>query len=385
MMEPILDSLISAGSWTLRNTLEASVFIGFLLLLSFAFGNRLSPVLRAMLWAVAGLRLILPFAPPSALSVFNLSPAITQPSVADQVPDRVVEFSAMTKAEVVAVPELTSGFTMTLPSWGLVLSLIWLLGAVTLISRAVVRQVRAARVIRGLPVIHEPELNRLLKECARQVGVRLKLSFVAGPPGTGVAIFGFLRETHLIVPADLPTRYSAAEIRGILLHELAHVRRHDLLSNWIALIIQSLHWFNPLVWLAGRRFLADREVLCDRVALRGVPSPARREYGAALIKALELSRAPKPCPALVPFISRKSELQHRLKMIAKPHSPNLTIQLVAAGLAAAVCVTTFTSATADERSETSRNSSEAGREGARDGDKPREGARDGDRPREGAR
>ena len=424
-METMIESVSRAAVWTAKNSLEASLLIGAFLLLFAAFGRQLSPTLRVVLWTVIGARLLLPFAPPSEFSVHNLVPAlsavekVSQPTevVLPETSERFVEIDPVLRAEnagsadTASIPHLPQSPAL---SWQHGLALAWGLVGFGIFLFAIVRQRIAHRKIVRLPRVKSETLNALLTACQRRAEVRRRLRMVAAPSGSGVAVFGFLRVTHLIVPADLEERYSETEIRGILLHELAHVRRGDLLINWIVLAVECLHWFNPLVWFAGRRFLADREVLCDRAALRGLNSEQRRDYGTALIKALQLGRAPQSCPALVPFVSRKAELEHRLTMIAKPHSRSLFLQLTAAAFAVAAAATLFTSAQADdergsprdgerENAERSREGErESGdrsregdrpregdgnrpREGARDGERPRESARDGDRPREGAR
>ena len=73
-METMLDSLTTFAHWVGRNSLESSLLIGAFLLLSLAWGTRLSPLLRLSLWTIVGIRLLLPFAPASSISLFNLAP-----------------------------------------------------------------------------------------------------------------------------------------------------------------------------------------------------------------------------------------------------------------------------------------------------------------------
>mgnify|MGYP001628171317 FL=1 len=295
-METMIESVSRAAVWTAKNSLEASLLIGAFLLLFAAFGRQLSPTLRVVLWTVIGARLLLPFAPPSEFSVHNLVPAlsavekVSQPTevVLPETSERFVEIDPVLRAEnagsadTASIPHLPQSPAL---SWQHGLALAWGLVGFGIFLFAIVRQRIAHRKIVRLPRVKSETLNALLTACQRRAEVRRRLRMVAAPSGSGVAVFGFLRVTHLIVPADLEERYSETEIRGILLHELAHVRRGDLLINWIVLAVECLHWFNPLVWFAGRRFLADREVLCDRAALRGLNSEQRRDYGTVL-----------PCP-----------------------------------------------------------------------------------------
>ena len=77
---------------------------------------------------------------------------------------------------------------------------------------------------------------------------------------------------------------SDQELRLVVRDELVHVQRLDVLQNWLLILLQALHWFNPLVWLALRRMRSDRELVCDAVVLRHLDPTEQREYGATLIK-----------------------------------------------------------------------------------------------------
>ena len=53
----------------------------------------------------------------------------------------------------------------------------------------------------------------------------------------------------ILLPEDWGERFNEGSLRHVLLHELLHIKNHDLIWNWASVAVQALHWFNPLVWL----------------------------------------------------------------------------------------------------------------------------------------
>jgi beta-lactamase regulating signal transducer with metallopeptidase domain len=71
----------------------------------------------------------------------------------------------------------------------------------------------------------------------------------------------------LVLPATLFAALDEAACRQVLLHELAHVQRRDLLLGWIPEIARALYFFNPVAhWLCSRIRL-ERELACDQIAM----------------------------------------------------------------------------------------------------------------------
>ena len=144
----------------------------------------------------------------------------------------------------------------------------------------------------------------------------------------------------------------------VFLHELAHVRRADILLNWLMLFVRSLHWFNPLVWLAMRRLRADRELVCDAMVLAHLAAEERRIYGNTLIRLLNDFPAAGFFPSLAPVINHKNEIKRRIIMIAEFKPEGRVARALSAMLIVAVCGFTFTRAAEKQRKAASESSAE---------------------------
>ena len=130
------------------------------------------------------------------------------------------------------------------------------------------------------------------------------------------AVWGFWHK-RLLLPDGIFDRFSAAELRHIFLHELAHIKRRDLEISWLVAVIQVLHWFNPLLWFAFGRMRADRELATDALVLAPTRDAAPRAYGETILKLIEgLSRA-SPLPSLVGIVESKAAIKERLGALAQ--------------------------------------------------------------------
>jgi hypothetical protein len=139
----------------------------------------------------------------------------------------------------------------------------------------------------------------------------------------------------LLLPDDICDRLDDSELKMIFLHELAHIKRGDILTNWIVIVVRSLHWFNPAVWLAMRRLRADQELVCDARAMAHLGAQERRLYGNTLLKLMIDWSQARPCPSLLPVITNKQDTKRRIIMISqfKP-ARRATVVLSAMTLAA---------------------------------------------------
>ncbi|HSH93643.1 MAG TPA: M56 family metallopeptidase [Roseimicrobium sp.] len=327
--------------WLWRSTWQGSLLILAVLAVQWVFRKQLTPRWRYSLWAVVVIRLALPVTPESAFSVYNWT-RVPSPAPQAAPPSQVANSIERTAPDAVQPPPFkrfpfqgqnpalnlppTGDSTSTPASqppqqrkripWPLVIALIWIAGIAMLILRVAVASLTLSRTLGVTKDIDDLEILSLLNDCRRSMGVTQSIRLVEVEKLGSPALCGWWRP-RLLLPAGLVRQFDLKELRFVFLHELAHVRRHDVLQNWLLTAVQILHWFNPVVWLAFHRLRADRELACDALALSHTQENENKSYGETILKLLQGFVQPSPTPGLVGILEDRKQLKERITMIAQ--------------------------------------------------------------------
>ncbi|MCK5129806.1 MAG: hypothetical protein KAQ68_08135, partial [Clostridiales bacterium] len=130
----------------------------------------------------------------------------------------------------------------------------------------------------------------------------------------------------------------------ILLHELCHVKRYDLLKNYIWLVAKTIYWFNPLVHIAYKNYIENIEVVCDERVIKSLEPNDQCEYTQSLLDVMRLIKKQNELPLTVSFCKNKSTIKRRVLNIMKPAKKSKTVMLITILLACVLIVTCFTTA-----------------------------------------
>ncbi|MCF7789929.1 MAG: hypothetical protein K9N47_27650 [Prosthecobacter sp.] len=355
------DSLLH---WLLRTSLEASLLILAVLGLRLMLGTRLSPAWRIGLWLLVGTKLMLPAFIPAGFGLgswFQQDAAIQASAAAlvsspDFIPPADSGTPQIFSESIGGFPEsagILSGYTLAIS--------LWLTIASFALAAAIYRQRRFNLALRQRPLATAPLLRALLASLSQKAGIHKSVRIILMPAGTTPAVVG-ITQPRILLPEDWETRFDQHSLRHVLLHELLHVKQHDLLWNWAAIAVQSLHWFNPLVWFVVSRFQADRELRCDAGALALLSPTERLDYGHTLLRIQETFFAPPAMAGLAPCVRNHPTLRQRIHMIAHPTTRQPMLQLLLVLTLSALVCYSFTTARAAEKEVPAK---ERTREGAR--------------------
>ncbi len=225
---------------------------------------------------------------------------------------------------------------------GLLLAL-WGLGTVVLAVWRASRIVAFRRRLRD--AVPAPAwLVQETEELGERLQVRVPEILVV--PGLGTPMLWCLGRPKLLLPGQLIKSIEVDRWRGILVHELAHLRRGDQWVGRLELAAGLLWWWNPIYWLTCRRLDAEAELACDAWVVWALPHE-RLNYAEVLFHVCsEFSRAGSPSPALGVAGSGRF-FERRLSMILYERSSCRISPpvLLAAGLLALLALPSWTFAT----------------------------------------
>jgi bla regulator protein BlaR1 len=183
----------------------------------------------------------------------------------------------------------------------------------------------------------DPQLIEQLEAYKQTLHIRRCVKLIVTDYVSSPALTGIFRP-KLLLPAALLPALGAKQLQHIMLHELSHLKRLDLLANAIMQALLAIHWFNPLLWCAYARMREDQELACDALALSRLEPSDRRYYALTIIQLLESWSAYRPFVHAA-GMSGSRPLLRRIMMIHsnKPAGLRRTILGLAALLLIAGC------------------------------------------------
>jgi beta-lactamase regulating signal transducer with metallopeptidase domain len=307
----------------LSNTLAAGALAG-----AAWFAGRVlrRPAAAHGLWILVLLKLCTPplfFVPVFAVSPDWLAPA---PAVRERAVDELPAAEAPAFADaaepaspppppVAAAPPAAAPVDV-----GLLLAGVSLAGSAVVVGMLALRVRRLASLLRYAQPATAPLRSELAILC-RRLGIARPPLLQLVPGCVTPMLWGSPWRARVLLPAELCARMSAGELRSLLAHELAHLRRRDHQVRWLELCCAALFWWHPLVWLAARALRTAEEECCDAWVVWALPGGARA-YADALVKTVQfLSGGAGAVPVAATGIGPVQDLNRRLTMIMKTTTP----------------------------------------------------------------
>lgn len=196
-----------------------------------------------------------------------------------------------------------------------VVAALWALGVVICALRVAGGFAHLEGLRRAADDVVDARWHTRLRALAARLGVtrpvRLAVSLRVDAP----VVLGWWRPV-VLVPLGWLTDTPPDQVEAILAHELAHVRRHDVLVQWLQRAVESLFFFHPAVWWISARLTEERECCADAVAVGCTSHPVGYARALASLEA----RRPRTPRVPVATFAHGGSLMNRIRRLLEPET-----------------------------------------------------------------
>ena len=292
--------------------LKASLLLAVAILPGVLFRKRLSATSRHLLWTLAVVGLLVVPVLHAVLPVWRVTRVeAPRASQFDLAAESVVLGLASEVTSVSAPVGSGNGQPASVRiTWSMLATGVYSLGVLVLLLRLAAQRLSVERLARRATRVTDPAWTDLLSETARRLNLQRSIVLLRGLEQTMPMAFG-TRRPAILLPAVADT-WSEDQRRSVLLHELAHVARHDCLTQSLAAVACAMYWLHPGVWWVARRLRIERELACDdRVLATGADPDDYASHLLDFAYSLRIDTA----PALAVTMAAPTSLEGRLQAL----------------------------------------------------------------------
>ena len=246
------------------------------------------------------------------------TPGRAQPAVGTQATEAGVEAPDIASKPGAAI-------TRKAPSTIAVLASLWFIGAALVLLRLAIGTWKVGRLARVGSRVEDGVWLSLTQRVANRLGVSRPMTLLRGESLAVPVTWGIVYPAVLL-PHD-SDNWSEERRRFVLVHEMAHVKRFDALTQLLAQFALAVFWFDPLVWIATHQMRVEREHACDDYVLRDGTTPSL--YAGELLEMVRSIGTPRHDHAAPAFaalaMARRSEFEGRMLAILDPRLDRHTL------------------------------------------------------------
>jgi beta-lactamase regulating signal transducer with metallopeptidase domain len=186
----------------------------------------------------------------------------------------------------------------------------WLLGVALFSLRLAGGFLLLERRRRKQSAALSPRIQAMCRELQRQLGLDRAIRYLACDWLQAPAVIGWIRPI-VFLPISALTGLNEEQLRAVIAHELAHIRRLDAFVNLFQMLVETLLFYHPAIWWLNRRIRAERELCCDEIAVSLTGN--RLEYARALTRMAEWEKAP-----ILAMAANRGSLSERVFHVIEP-------------------------------------------------------------------
>lgn len=244
------------------------------------FLRKRSAAVRHAIWTVAALAI--PFLPLLSINTADRGPLSTEIAILPlyEKPFSIAFENMPSVSDVASHSVVSSPFSLWDYPWALGLAG-YLAVVFCALTWIIAGRLRLRRWLVNGGAVQDGRVLDTFHQAEKRLGITRHVPILEHPGVPAPLICGILRPA-VILPADFAEGLADSELRAVAFHELAHIRRRDTAFFTLVSLLRAVFFFQPLLWLAGRRISFLAEAACDSAALTDGTNPAT--YAALLTR-----------------------------------------------------------------------------------------------------
>ena len=202
----------------------------------------------------------------------------------------------------------------TIIHWQTICVVIWLTGTMCALARVVVGKFGIIGITRDTRIIENRLINKIIEEMSVDFNVQRKIQVLVSLSCRVPFTYRTFKPV-ILLPYDA-IRWPEERLRSVLIHELAHVKRVDSLTQMCARFVCSFFWFIPMVWIAYHHVHIEQEKSCDEYAVGEGIDAAR--YARHILNVVRFARGRLYLTGICISRGKRNMLEKRILHLLKP-------------------------------------------------------------------
>lgn len=312
-----------------------------ILLVKSILKNKLSAKWHYLIWMILIVKLILPFGPESKISIFNILPNETSTqnfiiNTGTQVNTSNTELN-YENADKELNKNVNNNFSNQSNSQEILngnnsytentnnnvnnkasnifkfIPYIWAIVSINILAFSIIVYTILNIRLSKNNIQPSDKLKEIFTIAKGKIKTGHKVKIVINKYISTPALSGVLKP-KILLPTNM-TNLSDKELEYVFLHELSHYKRKDIFINYILLVLQAIHWFNPVIWYLLKKVREDIEFATDEKVLKILEEKEYKDYAKSILSVLEKVNASLFYPRLVSMANDKKKVEKRIRII----------------------------------------------------------------------
>lgn len=326
-------------SFIIESSIVGSILVGLILLIRLLLKEHMKKSIIYYLWFILIIKLLVPFGPESKLSLFNLINIISKEetnlsvnsynSLNKEVKNNISNIINSSEDNKVYLNTESNNTISTNEvennlkeenikfSYKEILFIIWIIGVIIITSKILISYFKFKLKIskeykeyKNYDLKIDINKEREILNINKNIQVRIT-NEINSPSLCGIV------NPKILIPLNMVNNLDNEEMRYIILHELCHYKRKDVLISWLGYIAKTIHWFNPIIYIGLNTMTYDCEAACDEMVLSKLNDKENLKYGNTILNVLHLINIRSTVPGTTSMVTNKKRLKDRIKFIAE--------------------------------------------------------------------